>query len=88
MVGSTFLYEVNDQQTRNNIIHSYTQMISGLIVNNVIKRYKSIGIFVDRTTPEENVYGSVNIMVEMPDERIITIEDYCVYLSANEQYLK
>lgn len=66
-INEQFHFELNDEQTRQDIIRSYYQLFD--------KNF--LGKFVDVTTSEQMYQGIADIRVEMPSGDLLTIEEFC-----------
>lgn len=75
-VNSRFVFEVNNERTRQNIIFEYYRLFDK----------KFLGRFVDYTTPEQTNYGIVDIRVEIGGH-VFTIEEYCDFMERNENFI-
>jgi hypothetical protein len=79
-INNDFIFKMNDIQTRLSIIRTYEFLIHRLynereIRDTLMKR------FVDCSTPEIIDSGGIDIQVELLNNKLISIEEYCVLVT-------
>ncbi len=82
-----YSWEVNSEKIRNEIIRAFTEMIRRL-QNEGHFMYTLMKKFVDTSTPEMIDQGAIEINVELSNDKIVSLEEYCEIMTDKEKYEK
>lgn len=80
-----YSWEMNTPQTREEVMRDFKRMIEGVRDEGHFN-YTLMKKFVDVSTPELIDQGGFEINVELVNNKIVTLEEYCEIMTDREKY--
>lgn len=84
-IFSYFSWEINDEKTRFEMMIAFTDLMHRLVGERKLKD-SLLKKFVDQSTPEIINQGAIVINVELINNRIVNIQEYCEILTDKEKF--